>query len=33
VSMLVIWPIGTAAPAFVVALVVAFLLGGAPRRR
>jgi hypothetical protein len=33
VSMLVIWPIGTAAPAFVVALVVAFLLGSAPRRR
>ena len=33
VSMLVIWPIATAMPAFVVALVAALLLGSAPRRR
>jgi hypothetical protein len=33
VTMLVIWPLGTAIPAFVVALAAAFLLGRMPRRR
>jgi hypothetical protein len=33
VTMLVVWPLGTAIPAFVVALTAAFLLGQVPRRR
>lgn len=33
VTMLVVWPVATAIPAFVVALTAAFLLARAPRRR
>lgn len=33
VTMLVVWPVATAIPAFVVALAAAFLLSRLPRRR